>query len=189
VRFKLPPILRFGIEARPTDDLRVEISYVREFWSVHDAIELTPHGVAIEGIAGLPRRVPLPSIKFPRAFQDTNSFRLGGELAFKLWGYTMDLRGGLSYETSAIPRAYLSLLTIDTDKVTLAIGGGLHVGEHWRLDMTYAHLFASSVNVPAAEAKIPRVNPIAGNAPFEAVNGGRYAASADLIGVGAQYSF
>ena len=55
--------------------------------------------------------------------------------------------------------------------------------------MTYAHLFASSVNVPADEAKIPRVNPIAGNAPFEAVNGGRYAASADLLGVGAQYKF
>jgi long-subunit fatty acid transport protein len=75
------------------------------------------------------------------------------------------------------------------DKITLAVGGGVHVGEHWRLDMTYAHLFASSVNVPADEAKIPRVNPIAGNAPFEAVNGGRYAASADLVGVGAQYTF
>jgi long-chain fatty acid transport protein len=101
----------------------------------------------------------------------------------------MDLRGGLSYETSAIPRPYLSLLTIDMDKVTLAVGGGVHVGEHWRLDMSYAHLFASSVNVPADEAKIPRVNPIVGNAPFEAVNGGRYSASADLVGVGAQYTF
>jgi long-chain fatty acid transport protein len=189
VRFKLPPILRFGVEARPTDDLRVELTYVREFWSVHDSIELTPDGVAIEGISGLPKRVPIPAIKFPRNFEDSNSYRLGGEYSFKLWGYRMDLRGGVSYETSAIPRQYLSLLTIDMEKVTLALGGGLHVGEHWRLDMTYAHLFASSVNVPADEAKIPRVNPIAGNAPLEAVNGGRYSASADLIGVGAQYTF
>lgn len=189
VRFKLPPILRFGIEGRPAEDLRVEIAYVREFWSVHDAIELTPEGVAIEGISGLPKRVPIPSIRFPRNFQDTNSYRLGAEYTFKLWGYSMDLRGGMSYETSAIPRPYLSLLTIDMDKITLAVGGGLHVGEHWRLDMTYAHLFASSVNVPPGEARIPRVNPIAGNAPFEAVNGGRYAASADLIGVGVQYTF
>jgi long-subunit fatty acid transport protein len=75
------------------------------------------------------------------------------------------------------------------DKITLAMGGGLHVGEHWRLDLTYAHLFASSVNVPADEARIPRVNPLAGNAPLEAVNGGRYAASADLLGVGVQYTF
>lgn len=189
VKFVLPPILRFGVEGRPTNDLRVELTYVREFWSVHDTIDLTPEGVAIEGISGLPKRVPLPAIRFPRNFQDTNSYRLGAEYTFQLWGYPMDLRGGVSYETSAIPRSHLSLLTIDMDKITLAVGGGLHIGDHWRLDMTYAHLFASSVNVPADEAKIPRVNPIAGNAPFEAVNGGRYAASADLIGVGAQYKF
>ncbi len=189
VKFKLPPILRFGVEGRPIEELRVELAYVHEFWSVHDSIELAPEGVAIEGISGLPKRVPIPGIKFPRNFQDTNSYRLGGEYSFKLWGYLMDLRAGVSYETTAIPRSYLSLLTVDMDKITTSIGGGLHVGEHWRLDMTYAHLFASSVNVPADEAKIPRVNPIAGNAPFEAVNGGRYAASADLLGVGAQYKF
>ena len=189
VRFELPPIVRFGVEGRPIEELRVEIAYVHEFWSVHDSIDLTPEGVAIEGISGLPKRVPIPAIKFPRQFQDTNSYRLGAEYTFNMWGYPMDLRGGMSYETSAIPRPYLSLLTIDMDKITLSIGGGLHVGEHWRLDMTYAHLFASSVDVSADEAKIPRVNPIAGNAPFEAVNGGRYAASADLLGVGAQYKF
>jgi long-chain fatty acid transport protein len=189
VRFKLPPVLRFGIEARPISAVRVELAYVREMWSVHDAIELTPNGVAIEGIAGLPKRVPLPSIRFARNFQDSNSFRLGGEYTFTLGTYAVDLRGGVSYETSAIPKPYLSLLTIDMDKVTLAFGGGLHVGEHWRFDVTYAHLFASSVNVPASEARIGRVNPIAGNAPFEAVNGGSYSASADLLGVGVQYTF
>ena len=189
VHFKLPPIFRIGVEARPLEELRVELAYVREFWSVHDSIDLTPEGVAIEGIAGLPKHVPIPSIKFPRHFQDSNSVRLGGEYTFKLWGYPMDLRTGMSFETSAIPRPYLSLLTIDMDKITLAVGGGLHIGEHWRFDLTYAHLFASSVDVPPAEAKIPRVNPIAGNAPFEAVNGGKYAASADLLGVGLQYTF
>ena len=114
--------------------------------------------VAIEGIAGLPKHVPIPSIKFPRHFQDSNLVRLGGEYTFKLWGYPMDLRTGMSFKTSAIPRPYLSLLTIDMDKITLAVGGGLHIGEHWRFDLTYAHLFASSVDVPPAEAKIPRVN-------------------------------
>ena len=62
-------------------------------------------------------------------------------------------------------------------------------GEHWRFDATIAHLFASSVDVSADTAKIPRVNPLPGNAPLEAVNGGRYAASADLFGVGAEYRF
>lgn len=189
VRFELPPVLRFGAEVRPVPELRVELAYVREFWSVHDAIELTPEGTAIEGITGLPRRFPLPAIRFARNFQDSDSVRLGGEYAFSLWGYDMVLRSGVSYETSAVPREYLSLLTVDMDKITLAIGGGIHIGEHWRLDATYAHLFASSVNVPSDAAQIGRINPIAGNAPLEAVNGGQYAASADLVGVGANYRF
>jgi long-chain fatty acid transport protein len=189
VRFALPSILRAGIEARPTDDLRVEAAYEREFWSIHDAIEVTPEDVSFGGIAGLPAKVPIPPIRFPRNFQDSNSYRLGGEYSFKLWGYTMDLRTGISYETSAVPPAYLSILTIDMNKTTLSLGGGLHVGDHWRFDAVFAHLFASSVNVSADEAKIPRVNPIPGNAPLEAVNGGQYAVEADLLGVGANYKF
>jgi long-chain fatty acid transport protein len=189
VRFKLPHILRVGAEVRPVPELRVELAYVREFWSIHDSIELTPEGVAIEGITGLPRRVPIPAIKFQRSFKDSDSFRLGGEYAFDLWGYKMAVRSGVSYESSAIPRDYLSLLTVDMDKITLALGGGVYVGEHWRIDATYAHLFASSVCVPADGAKIGRVCPIAGNAPREAINGGHYAASADLLGVGVQYKF
>jgi long-chain fatty acid transport protein len=101
----------------------------------------------------------------------------------------MDLRTGVSYETSAVPPDYLSLLTIDMDKFTLAFGGGLYLGEHWRLDATYAHLFASSVSVSPDTAQIGRISPLAGNAPLEAINGGQYAASADLLGVGVQYKF
>jgi hypothetical protein len=63
------------------------------------------------------------------------------------------------------------------------------VGKHWRFDALYAHIFASSVAVPADHAQIPRINPLPGNAPLEAVNGGRYAASGDLFGVGAVYTF
>ena len=189
VRFKLPSILRAGVEVRPTDDLRVEAAYVREFWSIHDAIEMTPDDVSFGGIAGLPKKVPIPPIRFPRNFQDSNSYRLGGEYTFKVWGYPMDLRAGVAYETTAVPPAYLSLLTIDMDKTVLSLGGGLHVGEHWRLDAMFAHLFASSVTVSADEARIPRVNPIPGNAPLKAVNGGRYSVAADLIGVGANYKF
>ncbi|HVH45357.1 MAG TPA: outer membrane protein transport protein [Labilithrix sp.] len=189
VRFTLPAIWRIGAEIRPTSDLRAELTYVREFWSMHDSIELTPEGVAIEGVSGLPRRVVLPGIKFPRGFQDSNSYRFGGEYGFKLWGYDMTIRGGFSYETSAIPPEYLSLLTIDMDKITTAIGGGVRIGDHWRFDATYAHLFASSVTVSPDDAKIPRVNPLPGNAIPETVNGGTYAASADLFGVGAQYTF
>jgi long-chain fatty acid transport protein len=189
VRFVLPPVFRVGVEGRPMPDARVELTYVREFWSLHDTIDLTPTGVAIENVAGLPKRVPLPSISFPRHFQDSNSLRLGGEYSIHGKGFGVDLRAGASFESSAIPKAYLSILTIDMAKVTLAIGAGLRVGEHVRLDANFAHILPSAVNVSADEARIPRVNPLAGNAPLEAVNGGRYTAAANLAGVGVNYTF
>ncbi|HEY8078125.1 MAG TPA: outer membrane protein transport protein, partial [Labilithrix sp.] len=190
VRFKLPAILRAGVEGRPMENLRVEFAYEREFWSIHDAIEITPENVSFGGIAGLPNRIPIPSIRYPRNFQDSSSFRLGGEYTTKLFGgYVYDFRAGISYETTAVPPAYLSLLTIDMNKTTLSFGGSVHVTDHWRFDLVYAHLFAQTVNVSPDDAQIPRVNPIPGNVDLEKVNGGTYSAAADVFGVGAQYTF
>ena len=45
-----------------------------------------------------------------------------------------------------------------------------------------------TVYVDPANAKIPRINPLKGNAPLESVNGGTYSAHADLIGVGLAYA-
>ncbi len=189
VRFELPAIFRVGVEVRPVPELRIEATYVREFWTTHHSIDAVPQGMSIDGITGLPPHVAIPTISIPRGFDNSNSYRLGGEYRFVVSGYPMDLRGGISYETSAVPPGYLSLSSLDFDKYVLSIGGGLYVGEHWRFDALYAHLFASSVYVDPHAAQIPRINPIKGNAPFEPVNGGQYSASADLIGLGLQYKF
>ena len=148
-----------------------------------------PEGITITGVTGLPPSISVPNIVFPRNFQDASSYRLGGEYTFDAWGYPIDARLGVSYEESAVPVPYVSLLSLDMNKVTVSIGGGLHVGKHWRFDAVYAHLFCSTVYVPPAEAQIPHINPLNGNAPLEAVNGGTYSAEADLIGVGLNYLF
>jgi long-chain fatty acid transport protein len=189
VHFELPAVLRFGVEVRPVPVLRVEAAYVREFWTTHHAIEAVPNGVVIEGVTGLPRSVAVPTITYPRSFDNSNSFRLGAEYTVKIGGYAVDFRAGGSYETSAVPRAYLSLQSLDFDKITTSLGGSLHVGTHWRFDAVYAHVFAKSETVSPDEAAIPRVNPLKGNAPFEGVNGGTYSANADLLGVGVAYVF
>jgi long-chain fatty acid transport protein len=81
-------------------------------------------------------------------------------------------------------------LTIDLNKYTASLGGGLHIGQHWRLDAVYAHVFTSQATVDPAEAAVPRVNPVKGNpTQTEAVNGGTYAARADVLGVGVNYRF
>lgn len=189
VRFELPAIFRVGVEARPLAALRVEVAYVREMWTTHHAIDAVNRNVAIQGVTGGPPSVRIPDITFPRSFDNSNSYRLGGEYRFRLEGYAFDARAGVAYETSAVPVPYVSLLSLDMDKVIGSVGGSIHVGEHWRFDAVWAHFFASSVFVSPDVAQLPRVNPLKGNAPLEAVNGGTYHASADLIGFGLAYTF
>jgi hypothetical protein len=91
-----------------------------------------------------------------------------------------------------VPKEYLSLSSLDFDKTTVMIGGGLYVGKHWRLDAVYGHTFTKASYVPAGTAQIERINPLRGNLSEdskEPVNGGTYSASADLIGVGMRYAF
>lgn len=198
VRFTLPAILRAGVELRPIadpktanagSDLRIELAWIHEFWSQHKSIEATPKDIYLEGITGAPSSVAMPKIVIPRNFVDSDSFRIGGEWTFLAGGYRMALRTGLSYETSAVPNAYMSLSSLDFPKTTLAFGGSLYIGKRWRFDALLAHMFTKDVVVTPEQARIPRINPLKGNAPLEAVNGGTYTASADLIGVGLNYLY
>jgi long-chain fatty acid transport protein len=190
VTFNLPPVFRIGVEVRPVDRLRVELAYVREFWSIQQDIVIAPTQLSIVGITGFPSPYNVSTITIPRNFQDSNSIRLGGELGMPIGNYAVDLRMGLQYETSGIPTAYLSPLTIDMDKYTFSFGGSFHIGDHWRFDLVYAHVFGVTTTVPAAEAAIPQINPVRGNpTATESVNGGMYSARADILGVGLNYKF
>ncbi len=189
VTFDLPGIVRAGVEVRPTRRLRVEATWVRELWSVHDAIRATPQGITLDGLVGAPPSLALPKIDTPRNFQDASSYRLGGEYSFEILRRAIDVRAGLGYEESAVPRAYLSLSSMDFDKTTLTVGGSVHVGDGFRLDVLYGHVLVADAYVPAADARIPRVSALAGNAPLEAVNGGHYGADSDLVGLGMEYQF
>jgi long-chain fatty acid transport protein len=189
VHFEMPAIFRAGIEVRPVEALRVEVAYVRELWSSHDTIVATPKDIAVTGIVGAPPTVRFPKIIVPRGFTDSDSFRVGAEYTFPIGDYRLTARGGMAYEESAVPPSYLSLNSLDFDKTIATVGSSLHIGEHWRLDASYGHVFTRSVYVSPDTASIPRINPLNGNAPMEAVNGGYYSASADLIGVGAEYRF
>jgi long-chain fatty acid transport protein len=189
VRFVLPGVARFGIEVRPEPGLRIEAAWVHEFWSGHSAITATPKDIRIDGITGGPPSVRLPVIDIPRNFVDSNSFRIGMEYAFQVGGYRLEQRAGLSYETSAVPNGYLSLSSLDFQKINLMLGGSLYVGKKWRFDAVYGHTFTATTYVAPEDAKIPRINPLKGNAALEPINGGTYSAHADLIGVGTNYAF
>jgi long-chain fatty acid transport protein len=196
VKFRLPAIVRAGIQYRiPMADkqsVSVEASYVREFWSLHDTIDIIPDNINLVGVTGFPSPFGVPRLSIPRNFQDSNSFRLGGEYRRPAFGQPSGLavRAGAAYETSAIPRAYLSPLTLDSDKVTATLGASFGVTKGLRFDLVLAHVFAFGAEVSPAEAQIPRINPVSGNpVKVEAINGGSYAFRATLIGLGAEYRY
>jgi long-chain fatty acid transport protein len=189
-KFELAPILRFGVEVRPVPALRIEVAYVREFWSVHQDIQIIPKNITIDGVTGFPPKVPVGPIIIPRDFTDSNSVRLGAEYSFTTGAIGEDVRVGVSYDQSAIPNAYLTPLTLDLDKITPSIGGSIRIGKSWRIDVVYAHVFGITTTVAPGSAAVQRINPIPSNpTQTEAMNGGTYAARADILGLGVNYKF
>ena len=170
VSFDFAPILRAGVEFRPDETLRIEVAWVREFWSVHDVIHVEPRAMSIDGIVGMPPSLAMPNIDIPRNFQDADSYRVGVEWQTLLGERRVDARAGISHDTGAVPTEYISLSSLDFDKTIVSLGASFHS------------------DVAPASAQIPRVNPLSGNAPLEAINGGDYSVSADLIGVGLNYA-
>lgn len=196
VKFRLPPIVRAGVEYRtdtsPDTKLRLEAAYVREFWSLHDSIDIKSENIRLYDISGFPSPFGVAPISLPRNFQDSNSFRVGSEYSLKnlIRDYWIDLRAGLSYETSAIPKEWVSPLTYDANKFVGSVGGSIHVGTHWRMDAMGAMVLMDNLDVDPGEARVPRVNPVKGNpTQTESINGGKYAARALVLGVGARYAF
>lgn len=190
VKMNLPWIARVGVEGR-FERFRAELAYVYEAWSMHDKIEITPDNIVLRDVAMFPAEYRITPQVVPRNFKDTSSWRLGGEGWFDVEGYRVDVRGGVMFEKSAIPEEYLSTLTIDLDKVIVGIGSSLHIGDTWRFDAMFARVMGKSQDVsvdptdPHAAA-YPLLNPVrATPATYpDYVNGGKYEASANIIGVG-----
>lgn len=188
--FELPWSARIGVEARPMDNLRIELAGSYDGWGMHDTIELDPDGIALKNVAGFPETYYVPSVSLERGFQDSFSVHLGGEYGFKVAGLGMTARAGISYDSSAIPKALMSVQTIDGHKITPSVGVSLNVGP-FRLDATYARVIMPEVAVAPEEARVPQVVPVRATPPENPtyINGGLYNAGANIIGLGATYTF
>ena len=190
VAFDLPWNVKIGVETRMIENLRLELGAAFERWSMHDSIRVTPHGISLNDVALLPKQLFIPSIALERHFQDSASVRLGGEYGFSIENVPLTARAGVSYESSAIPKEYLSVLTLDAGKVTTAVGASVKLGK-LRIDVTYAHLFAFDTTVDPKEARITQVSPVTANPPKnpDYINGGIYSQRADVLGMGIAYTF
>jgi long-chain fatty acid transport protein len=197
VSFKLPPIARFGIEGRfgSKKQTRIEGAFFYEAWSFHDAITISPagNGIQLRNVTGFPDPYVVGTMSVQKHFRDTFSVHGGIEHQFMLDDYPMVIRAGASYERSAIPNSYLSVQTVDLDKVQIALGGSLFVSEkrNLRLDIVYAHTFGFTTDVDPHDASVTRVHVVRANYPAGEVtiNGGRYTAQADVLGVGLNWKY
>jgi long-chain fatty acid transport protein len=192
LHLELPPILRAGVELRPldSDDLRIELAYVREFWSVEKSLDITPDDIQLLNITGFPSPFNINAISIPRGMKDSNSVHLGAEYTPDIAKKMLVARAGVSYETSAIPAAYVSPLTIDSNKLAASIGGSIIVNEHLRLDGVFSYTIQGDVRVAGQSAQVFISNPVNGNPVTpDYVNGGTYHVNLWILGGGLEYRF
>lgn len=199
VKFRLPAIVRAGLETRLGEGkkTRLELSVFYEGWSIHDQISITPigAGIRLRNVAGLADPYQVGTLAQARGFRDAFSIHGGFERNFDVGGYPMAIRGGASFERSAVPAEYLSVLTVDVDKVQAAVGASLWVGDkkNLRLDTVLAWTFGFPVDVDPRSAAITKVKAIRANDPPEArqikINGGHYTVAAQVVGIGLSWAY
>lgn len=175
--FGLPAFFRAGARiVRPRWDL--ELDFVYEVHSGFEKIGTTPDDITVSGIPGI-GTVPVGSLDVPRNFVDTISFRLGGD--YTLLEKELVVRGGLLYESSAIPSETLSVLQVDADKIGVSLGASWHVTEAVTLDFGYTHLFFFDRTVN--DSIMEQLNPTNPEGAI-IVGNGSYEVSVDMLGVG-----
>jgi long-chain fatty acid transport protein len=181
VKFTLPAALRFGVEVRPMPRLRFEAELDVELWSQHETIEIDTTRISIENVRGV-GSYQLSPVRIERHFENVLGIHLGGELEVH---ERVTLRAGYAYEPSAVPSKYLQLLSPDGDKHLIAIGGSARLGK-LRLDLTFAHVLQGDREVTDSVAL--QQNPIR-PAGQVVIGNGSYHVAANILGLGAAYTF
>ncbi|MCC6624748.1 MAG: outer membrane protein transport protein [Deltaproteobacteria bacterium] len=158
VELDFPLILRLGIRLHdPEERWSVELAGVLEMWSAFDRIDVAPggDGIYFRDVPGIGTYTVKPFAIEQRA-SDVISVRLGGSFRPGLGALT--LRAGGYYESGATPDATLSVLDVDGDKLGLALGGTLHLGESVTVDFVGAWIETFERTVTTSTKT--QVNPI-----------------------------
>ena len=174
ISFTLPPALRLGVEARPIGRLRVEAALDVELWSVHDEISIEPDKITVDNVPSGP--YPFHAMTIARDFETSYAASLGVEYH----GDSVALAGGYAYETSAVPSATTSVLTVDGNKHLVSIGGG-YEDAGWQIGGAIAYVSVADTKV--ADGDVQQLAPLRDTPVDMPVNAGTYATSYVLAGL------
>lgn len=189
VSFTLPAALRVGVEAAPLPGWKAELATQIELWSQHDEFLIEPRGVRIENAAGV-GMYEVGTLRIPRHFENTVAVNLGVEGQPLSW-LPLTVLAGYSFETSAAPDEYLTVLTVDGTRHLLAAGAGFQLGA-WKFDAALGFVVVGDREVTPDEGRAPQLSPIRDDSdePLEVyVNWGEYSSSWLVMGAGASRAF
>jgi len=178
LQFWVPAMLRLGVEVRPRPEIRVELALDVELWSMHNDITIEPRGVTIENVAGVGTYVVGPTV-IPRNYKNSYAPAIGGEYEINKHAR---VGAGYSYETAAAPKGYVSVLTVDSGKHLVGMGGSFHRNS-WVLGASLGFVKLADVDVSLEEAKVPQLSPVRGQPADVMVNAGSYKSSYVLGGL------
>ena len=165
--FWLPPVIRAGVEWRPTPRIRIEGALAVELWSMHDEIELEPIDVSVEGVAG--GSLAMKPMTIARDYQTS----FAPALAIEWHGPKVMFGAGYSYETAAAPRGTVSVLAVDAGKHVLGLGGG-YEDAGWQIGAAVGLAALARVDVAPGDARVTQLAPLADSASTRTINAGTY---------------
>jgi long-chain fatty acid transport protein len=184
IRLTFPLTLRIGAEIRPIPELRIEVGFDWEKWSMLDAIRIRPKNIYINNLPGIDRYL-VSEIDIVLGFRDSFAARVGGEYSFSR--VPLVLRAGYFYERGAVEDAYASVLAADPNKHVVTLGAGYTLFG-FRIDVVYAHFFVMTRVVDYRQSLSLQINPINPTGSV-GVGAGRYAGGTDVIGLGVEKGF
>jgi long-chain fatty acid transport protein len=178
-----PWMLRFGVEARPIEALRIETAFVIEGWARQDHISVDPQGITMRNILGI-GDYEVGKLQLQRGSSNVYSMRLGGE--YDMGRVPLIVRAGGSYDTSSFDEKVLSPLTLDSEKVILGLGLTWKATDTLDFDVVYGHVFLKNKQVRNSTIEQPTaLRP----APMEKniIANGNYTMEANYFGLGLTY--
>jgi long-subunit fatty acid transport protein len=179
-----PWIARFGVQVKPTKELRTELAFVTEGWSRQKKIGVDPQDIWLRGIIGV-MDFEVGRVDIDRRMNNTWSGRLGGEYDFTA-KVPLFVRAGFMLENSAFKDQVLTPITLDSKKLITSLGITWRVSKWVDVDVTYGHVFLQDRKIRNSEIAQPNsIRP--GSTTHNIIANGDYVMEADYFGLGLTY--
>jgi long-chain fatty acid transport protein len=148
----MPMILRGGIAVRPNDRSEIEFASVYQGWHIVDEIVVSDVNLTLspspDSTFVTEDIVVTDDVILPAGYQDTFSFRLGGDYDIRP---NLTARAGAYFEASAVPAATQGVAVVDGDKFGYGVGGTVRVGSRAAIDFAFSQSFLAKTEITNSE--------------------------------------